>query len=282
MGENKSTLENKMTGVNSEFIMKINDLNNEIEDLKLVVATKDAEIDKYKDLIGKKNREINELNQAKIDFKFVVTKNEELKIELEELRQKLNVDSYNTYEQQIKIEEMEIISKTQKSIQNKNNEVAKLEFDNLQSRFEEMIKVNKNLMTDNKRLSDEAQNLRKINEDLRDKNNKLHSGHTTELEKLQAKVKERDAQIKVLTTDITGYQAQVDKISSDSLNKDLRLKSLEERIRQLEKKNSMIMDSGIIEPDAKDDEIENISMVNQSLAERRDELSKINFIMLML
>mmetsp|Transcript_24768 Transcript_24768/g.21972 ORF Transcript_24768/g.21972 Transcript_24768/m.21972 type:complete len:106 (-) Transcript_24768:576-893(-) len=77
--------ENKLAG-NSEFIMKINDLNNEIEDLKLLVTGKQSEIEKYKELITKKNHEIIELNQAKVDLKFMTTKNEELKTEIDELR----------------------------------------------------------------------------------------------------------------------------------------------------------------------------------------------------
>jgi chromosome segregation ATPase len=261
---------------NADFILKINDLNNEIEDLKLVVSGKNAEIEKYKELNGRKNQEILELNQAKIDLKFVVTKNEELKAELEALRLKMNSDVYINYDQQIKMEEMELVANTHKNINFKNTEVARLEMDSLQAKLEEFAKTNKQLLMGNKRLQEELSTYKNQNEEFKEKNRKLFAGQTDEIERLAIQLKERETNIKTLTADIADYEDKLDDLTAELQNKEIRIRTLEERVVRgsLQLEASSI---GHLKESRLGLETEELSRLNESLEDKRDDLeSEIN------
>jgi len=270
-------MESRMGGANSEFILKINDLNNEIEDLKLVVAGKDAEIEKYKELISKKNLEIIELNQAKIDLKFVMTKNEELKGEIEALRQKISSDAYNNYDQQIKLEEMELVAATHKGLQGKTNEVAKLEIETLQAKLEDMARTNKQIMFNYHKLQDEFNTLKQQNEENKDKNRKLYADQTSEIEKLNDQLKERETNIRALTSELADTQDKLDKVTAALKNKDVEIARLQKKVNQLSSGNIIDNKSGISVV-SNGSNVSELTRINENLEDEKANLGKFLYI----
>jgi len=218
---------------NAEYIMKINELNNEIEDLNLVVTGKQTEIEKYKQLISKKNEEIIELTQAKIDLKFMITKNDELKNEIESLRTKLNSDLYTNYDQTIKLEELELAATIHKNLQNKSNEAIKLEIETMQNKMVEIVGHNKQLVLANTKLTDESSGARKLLEDAKERNRKLHSEHEEQVNKLHNTIKEKESAMKGVNTKLADYESKFDGYVVDIRNKDLMITDLQNRIAEL-------------------------------------------------
>jgi len=263
--------EAKFNSGNAEYIMKINELNNQVEDLNLLVAGKQTEVDKYKQLISKKNQEIIELTQAKIDLKFMITKNEELKNEVESLRQKINSDLYQNYDQEIKLEELELANNVHKNLQNKTNEAIKLEFETLQTKLAELISQNKQLLVSNTKLKDESVNMRKLLDDAKERNRKLHSEHEEQISKLTSNVKDKDNAIKALNLKITDYENQYDQLTAEIKDKEgiiadfeRKVVDLEERLeKHHERSSSRIEDQSFVE-------------VNKELEARKQELGIFN------
>lgn len=218
---------------NAEYIMKINDLNNEIEDLNLVVTGKQTEVEKYKQLISKKNEEIIELTQSKIDLKFMITKNDELKNEIESLRTKLNSDLYTNYDQTIKLEEIELAATIHKNLQNKSNEAIKMEIENMQNKMVEIVGHNKQLVLTNTKLKEESSGARKLLEDAKERNRKLASEHDEQVNKLHTTIKEKDAAMKGVSTKLADYEGKFDGYVVDIKNKDLMITDLQNRIAEL-------------------------------------------------
>lgn len=229
---------------NAEYIMRINELNNQIEDLHLHSSGKQMEIDKYKQLITKKNQEIIELTQAKIDLKFMMTKNEELKNEVETLRQKLNSDIYTNYDQQIKLEELELAATVHKNLQNKTSEAIKLEFETLQGRLTEVINQNKQLLVQNTKTKDENLSMRKLLDDAKERNRKLHSEHEEQVSKLASASKEKDNNIKALNLRMKDYEDQFDKLAMEVKDKETLISDLEARIEGLEQEIDNLKENG--------------------------------------
>ena len=234
----------KVGSGNAEYIMRINELNNQIEDLHLQSSGKQMEIDKYKQLITKKNQEIIELTQAKIDLKFMMTKNEELKNEVETLRQKLNSDIYTNYDQQIKLEELELAATVHKNLQNKTSEAIKLEFETLQGRLTGVINQNKQLLVQNTKTKDENLSMRKLLDDAKERNRKLHSEHEEQVSKLASASKEKDNNIKALNLRMKDYEDQFDKLAMEVKDKETLISDLEERIQGLEQEIDNLKENG--------------------------------------
>jgi chromosome segregation ATPase len=223
------------TGVgNAEYIMKINELNNVVEDLNLVVTGKQTEVDKYKQLLTKKNEEIIELTQSKIDLKFMITKNDELKNELEALREKMNTDLYANYDQTIKMQEIELAATIHKNIQNKTNDAIKLEIENLQNKLVEVLGQNKQLSATTTKLKDDNSAARKLLEDAKERNRKIHSEHEEQINKVNNTLKEKDASIKSLNQKLQDYESRFDKLSIEVKNRDSMITDLEIKITELE------------------------------------------------
>jgi len=238
-----TAIDAKVGSGNAEYIMRINELNNQIEDLHLQSSGKQMEIDKYKQLITKKNQEIIELTQAKIDLKFMMTKNEELKNEVETLRQKLNSDIYTNYDQQIKLEELELAATVHKNLQNKTSEAIKLEFETLQGRLTEVINQNKQLLVQNTKTKDENLSMRKLLDDAKERNRKLHTEHEEQVSKLASASKEKDNNIKALNLRMKDYEAQFDKLATDVKDKETLISDLEAKIEGLEQEIDALKES---------------------------------------
>lgn len=228
----KADIGGKIGAGNAEFIMKINDLNNEIEDLNLVVSGKNTEVEKYKQLISKKNQEIIELSQSKVDLKFMITKNEELKGEIESLRKKLNSDLYQNYDAQIKLEELELAAAMHKNIQNKTNETVKLEVENAQNKLFELINQNKLLLMTNTKLKEDVGTLRASLDDAKERNRKLASEHDDQTNKLVVGLKEKDAALKAIHDKIESYEKQFDELNVEIKNKETQINELEQQIQE--------------------------------------------------
>mmetsp|Transcript_24768 Transcript_24768/g.21971 ORF Transcript_24768/g.21971 Transcript_24768/m.21971 type:complete len:108 (-) Transcript_24768:198-521(-) len=107
---------------------------------------------------------------------------------------------------------MELVAKTHKNIQNKNNEVAKLELDTLSTKLEELSKANQALVGRVTQLQNENKRVHKENDDLKDKNGQLFAGQSSEIEELNKKLKSRDADVKTLNKELTQLQDNYDRV----------------------------------------------------------------------
>ena len=158
---------------NEEFISKIGELDNKLEDLKLVVSGKQTEIDKYKELLSQKNTEIKKLGQFKNDSKFLSIEVDKLKEKIEELRTQNNRQTYPGLTHEVAMKELEFSGNIYKDLKEQNVESVKNEIEGWMARFRELQQKmteasNENAMlsADNKFKSKELDDIKKKNREL--------------------------------------------------------------------------------------------------------------------
>ena len=187
---------------NEEFISKIGELDNKLEDLKLVVSGKQTEIDKYKQLLSQKNTEIKNLGQYKNDAKFLTMENEKLKEKINELRAQNDREAHSTLTRDVAIKDLEFSGNIYKDLKEKSLETVKTELESwnrkvrdLQQQMAEVTKENAKLSADNKSNAKQLEEAKQRNKDLY----AINKGQTEEYNQNQNKDKNnlRDAQIKL-------------------------------------------------------------------------------------
>ena len=199
-------LEEKIATVSADLIMKINDLENDLEDLRLSISGKDAEIEKYRELISRKNKDIIELNQAKIENKLILSKNNELKVELDSLRVKYETDLYDKAELELKVQELEIIEATNKKILEKNEETAKLEQKIIENKYDDLNAMHNDLLNEHNNIKGNNEDISKKFIEQKDQKKTETRILLDEIEKLKKELINKNASMAVLNKELTSNQ----------------------------------------------------------------------------
>lgn len=104
---------NEAADSNDNMIRRLEELKNENDELRLNLKAEQQILERYEDQLVLKSEELNEMRSAKTDYIILSKKYETLQVEFEKIKEDNNKKFMHTYDKELKLEEMEIIAKTQ-------------------------------------------------------------------------------------------------------------------------------------------------------------------------
>ena len=141
------------TDFNENFYQQIDLFKKENEDLRLNLKAQHVIIQKYEEENNEKLEELNKLRLIKTDFNVLTKKYETLQKENDKIKENNNKKFVMTYDKEMRLEELEILNKTQQgklTIVEKN---AGYEMNNFKQQVEDLDLKNNELQTDNDKIS---------------------------------------------------------------------------------------------------------------------------------
>jgi len=248
------------TDFNENFFQQIDLFKKENEDLRLNLKAQHVIIQKYEEENNEKLQELNELRLIKTDFNVLTKKYETLQKENDKIKENNNKKFVMTYDKEMRLEELEILNKTQQgklTIVEKN---AGYEMNNFKQQFEDLDLKNNELQTDNDKISIRYNELLQKNKGLNEviKKNKeefeafkkekelIDKRNETMLANLRQSLIKMEEERNVFENDNTTLSNGIFLIKSDlnklkDENQELRMQNLElkENIKDVIKGNDM-------------------------------------------
>ena len=227
------------------MINQLEELKRENEESKLKLHAQKNVISRLEEELNQRGEEINDIRNVQTDYQILCKKYEALQSEMNRVKIVDNKKHILTYDKEMQLEEMKILSKLEKENFNKAEKHLRLEHENLSTRVEELERENSDLSRENERLLSKNDELEKLKvaqkREIQKKND--------EFNKLQVEKQDEKSKFEKI---ISGLTNDKNKFSDETtkLKKELELKRKEisklnddideliEKSKQLEKKGT--------------------------------------------
>ena len=193
------------TEFNEIFFQQIDLVKKENEDLRLNLKAQQVVIQRYEEENNEKMNELNKLRSIRTDFAVLKKKYDTLQNEYDKIKEGNNKKFVMTYDKEMRLEELEIINKTQQGKLNIVEKNVGFEMNNYKQRLEDFDKKNNDLQADNDKI------LIKHN-DLLQRNKILNEGLKKNKDDFEALKKEKEATLARNEIMIKNLKESLDKI----------------------------------------------------------------------
>lgn len=140
------------TEFNENFLQQIEQFKKENEDLRLNLKSQQVVIQRYDEEIEEKLQEINELRLIKTDFLVLTKKYETLQKENEKIKEIENKKFVMTFDKEMRLEELEILNRTQQGKLNIVEKNVGFELNNLKQQMEDLDRKNAEVQAENDKM----------------------------------------------------------------------------------------------------------------------------------
>lgn len=124
---------------NENLIRRLEELKSESDELRLHLKASEQVVERYEQQLESKSEELNDLKSAKTDFLVLTKKYETLQLQFEQIKTENNKKFMSQYDKELKLEEMEIVAKTQSDKLKMQEENLQLEIDSMSAKLEDAV-----------------------------------------------------------------------------------------------------------------------------------------------
>ncbi|KAL4446888.1 hypothetical protein ABPG74_014860 [Tetrahymena malaccensis] len=224
---------NEAADSNDNLIRRLEELKHECDELRLNLKAEQQIVERYEDQLVQKSEELNEMRSAKTDFIILSKKYETLQVEFEKIKDENNRKFINTYDKELKLEEMEIVAKTQQDKIKMQEQNLQLEMDSMSAKLEDVMQRHDQTKREYEDIKQKHDTLTVLHKKEEQKNRELNSKFTTltmEFEKLQLKYQ---SETKSLNKNIESLENKLKKANDDIYSLQTQNENLQEQVNQL-------------------------------------------------
>ena len=227
------------TEFNENFFQQIDTLKKENEELRLNLKAKQVIIERFEDENTEKLEELKNLRLIKTDFAVITKKYETLQKEYDEKIRVANDKKFViTYDKEMRLEELEIINKTQQGKLNLVEKNVEFELNNCRQKMEDLDKKNKELQLDNdqvlKKYDELLQRNKTLNEDLKRTRNEYEAYKKDR----EAIISRHEQTMKALRDDLDNMEQEKNDFESENVSLNNTIFMLKGEIKKLTVENN--------------------------------------------
>ena len=227
------------TEFNENFFQQIDTLKKENEDLRLNLKAKQVIIERFEEENTEKLEELNKLRLIKTDFAVINKKYETLQKEYEEKIKEANDKKFvMTYDKEMRLEELEIINKTQQGKLNLVEKNVEFELNNCRQRLEDLDKKNKELQLDNDQVLKKYDELLQRNKALNENLKKTRDEYEAYKKDKEAIIFRNEQTMKALRDDLDNMEHEKKDFESENVSLNNTIFMLKGEIKKLNAENN--------------------------------------------
>lgn len=227
------------TEFNENFFQQIDTLKKENEELRLNLKAKQVIIERFEEENTEKLEELNKLRLIKTDFAVITKKYETLQKEYDEKIKEANDKKFViTYDKEMRLEELEIINKTQLGKLNLVEKNVEFELNNCRERLEDLDKKNKELQLDNDQVLKKYDELLQRNKTLNENLKKTRDEYESYKKDKEAIISRNEQTIKALRDDLNNMEQEKNDFESENVSLNNTIFMLKGEIKKLTAENN--------------------------------------------
>lgn len=227
------------TEFNENFFQQVDTLKKENEELRLNLKAKQVIIERFEEENTEKLEELNKLRLIKTDFAVITKKYETLQKEYEEKIKEANDKKFvMTYDKEMRLEELEIINKTQQGKLNLVEKNVEFELNNCRQRLEDLDKKNKELQLDNDQVLKKYDELLQRNKTLNENLKKTRDEFESYKKDKEAIISRNEQTIKALRDDLDSMEREKNDFESENVSLNNTIFMLKGEIKKLTAENN--------------------------------------------
>ena len=247
------TQQSVKTEFNENFFQQLDLLKKENEDLRLNFKAQQVIILRYEEETNETLQELNDLRLIKTDFQVLTKKYETLQKENEKIRETNNKKFVMTYNKEMRLEELEILNKTQlgklniveknvgfemnnykqklEDLDLKNNEL-QADNDRMLIRFNELLEKNNSLNQTVKKNKEEYEAFKRDKEIIQNRNETMISNLRESLNQMEEEKNTFEHDFITVSNEMSLFKTEITKLNNENQEYRIQISELKEQLRE--------------------------------------------------